>query len=124
MHIEFERSAGGLFGDGAAVLLGQCEDAEDATDAGGPALTVDAVADAGDLRAGPLGGGEPPQGLRWGTDRPVSLFDAMRAPRRPHVLVRNPASPSTRRTTPSTCRSTTLNCTTAGTPCARFLEQA
>ena len=85
-HTEFEGGVGGLFGDGGTVLPGQSEDALDAADAGGAVVTVDVVADGGDRRAGPLGGGEQGKGLRRGTGGPVSVLDAMPAPRRAQVL--------------------------------------
>ena len=85
-HAELERGVGGLFGDGGTVLPGEGEDAEDATDAGGAVVTVDVVADGGDGGAGPLGGGEQGEGLRRGAGGPVSVLDAMPAPRRAQVL--------------------------------------
>ena len=85
-HAELERGVGGLFGDGGTVLPGEGEDAEDATDAGGAVVTVDVVADGGDGGAGPLGGGEKGESLRRGAGGPVSVLDAMPAPRRAQVL--------------------------------------
>ena len=85
-HAESERGGGGLFGDGGTVLPGEREDAEDATDAGGAVVTVDVVANGGDAGPGPFGGGEQGEGLRRGAGGPVSVLDAMPAPRRAQVL--------------------------------------
>ena len=68
-HAEFEGGGGSLFGDGGTVLPGEGEDAEDAADPGGPVVTVDVVADGGDRRAGPLGGGAQGRGSSAGCGR-------------------------------------------------------